>query len=170
MTPLGILPPPTPVVIIIGIGHPDRGDDGAGLRVAEQLAAAGLPAVVHAGDGTSLLELWDGADTAILIDATAIGAAPGTIVRLDATRERLDDCRIEASSHGLGAGFAVEMARALGRLPPTVTLFGIEGGCFEVGAPLSPAVAAACETVAALIRGDVAAYERAQLLEGAAQA
>jgi Ni,Fe-hydrogenase maturation factor len=28
-------------VIVIGIGHPDRGDDAAGLLVARRLAASG---------------------------------------------------------------------------------------------------------------------------------
>jgi hydrogenase maturation protease len=45
------------------------------------------------------------------------------------------------SSHGIGVAEAVELARALGRLPRRLTLIGVEAAGFEVGASLSSAVA-----------------------------
>jgi len=41
----------------------------------------------------------------------------------------------------------VELARALGRLPPRLIIYGIEGKSFEAGAGLSPEVQAAVEGV-----------------------
>jgi hydrogenase maturation protease len=52
-----------------------------------------------------------------------------------------------SSTHAFGVGDAVELARALGRLPRRVVVYGVEGAGFESGAPLSPAVAAAVDDV-----------------------
>ena len=52
-------------------------------------------------------------------------------------------------------GEAVAMARALGRLPKRVVVFGVEGEKFEVGEQLTPAVAAAVPVVVAAVSGEV---------------
>ncbi len=48
-----------------------------------------------------------------------------------------------AGTHAFGVGAAVELARALRRLPPRVVLVGVEAAAFDHGAPLTPEVAAA---------------------------
>ena len=52
---------------------------------------------------------------------------------------------------------AVELARASAGCRRRIVVYGIEGGSFAVGAPLTPAVAAAALDVAAAVRGEVAA-------------
>ncbi len=52
---------------------------------------------------------------------------------------------------------AVELARVLGRLPARTVVFGIEGGSFEIGDRLTPAVAAVIEPTADAVRAEVAA-------------
>ena len=47
------------------------------------------------------------------------------------------------SSHALGVGDAVELARALGRLPRRMIVWGVEAGTLSTGAPLSAEVAGA---------------------------
>ena len=47
-----------------------------------------------------------------------------------------------------GLGEAVELARALGRLPARVELYAIEGACFELGDPMGAAVQGAVVLVA----------------------
>ena len=69
----------------------------------------------------------------------------------DAIRRRCDSLPPSvsaASTHALGLGDAIELARALGRLPERLIVFGIEAAGFEAGADLSPAVAGAIEPVA----------------------
>ena len=44
------------------------------------------------------------------------------------------------STHALGVAEAIELGRALGRLPRRLLVFGIEGGSFDAGAGLSPEV------------------------------
>jgi hydrogenase maturation protease len=52
----------------------------------------------------------------------------------------------------------VELARALGRLPPRLVFFGIEGACFDAGETLTPAVAAAVEQLDLKVGDEVATF------------
>ncbi|MFA6207521.1 MAG: hydrogenase maturation protease, partial [Methylocystis sp.] len=60
-----------------------------------------------------------------------------------------------ASTHGFGLAEALELARALGVLPPRCIVYAIEGEIFDIGAPMSPAVAAAVAVVADRLRADI---------------
>jgi hypothetical protein len=50
---------------------------------------------------------------------------------------------------------AVELGRALGRLPPSLRIYGIEAGQFELGSPPSREVLAAVEELARRIAQEV---------------
>ena len=65
--------------------------------------------------------------------------------RLDASERELPAELFRASTHHVGLAEAVELARALGRLPRRTILFGIEGGSFEIGDELTAEVALAVE-------------------------
>jgi hydrogenase maturation protease len=99
-----------------------------------------------------LLDAWQDAETAIVVDAAASGADPGTLHRYEATAEPAPARALRSSTHAFGLGQAIELARALGKLPSRVVVYAIEGQAFEAGNELSPAVAAAVEpTVAAVL-------------------
>jgi hydrogenase maturation protease len=144
---------------VVCVGNPWRGDDAVGLEVARRLRGE-LPEDVELsereGEPTALLDAWDGADSLWLVDAVSSGAEAGTIHRLDASERELPVELFQASTHHVGLAEAVELARALERLPPTTVVYGIEGGSFELGAELTPAVAVAAERVAAAVREEVA--------------
>jgi hydrogenase maturation protease len=124
-----------------------RGDDAAGLEAARRLGGIELE-----GDTSALVDLLAGAPSAIVIDAVRSGASPGTVHRLDAGAAALPGTlRSSSSSHAVGVAEAIELARVLGRLPETVTVLGIEGERFDLGAPLSDRAAAAIEQVVALV-------------------
>lgn len=129
-----------PSTLIIGVGNRDRGDDGVGPIAVDRLVAKGIPAVEHSYDGAALIDVWEGCDRVILVDAMRSGAQAGTIRRFDASGERLPKGAFAVSSHLFGPVEAVETARALGRLPSNLIVFGIEGGSYGFGDPLSPAV------------------------------
>ena len=82
----------------------------------------------------------------MLLDVVRTGAAPGTLVRLplDAIPEAAAR-EVRASSHGIGPGDALALARALGRPLPRGWLVGVEGERFDAGTALSPAVAEALD-------------------------
>ncbi len=133
--------------MIIGVGNRYRSDDGVGPYLVELLTAHGIDAVAHSGEGIGLMDLWQGADDVVLIDAAMSGAIPGTLHRLDAVTTPVPKNFFRYSSHLFGVAEAVEMARALKRLPPALRLFGIEGQTFTTGTTLSPEVAHTAATV-----------------------
>ena len=99
-------------------------------------------------DPAALLDAFASSPEVILIDAIRSGAPPGTIHRFDATAHALPR-DVFASTHSFGLAEAIELARALNRLPRRLTVYGIEAGDFELGAPLTPAVAAAIDALVA---------------------
>lgn len=141
--------------LILGIGNRFRRDDGVGPAVGDRLAALGIPVREHSGEGAGLIDAWSGKARVVVVDATQSGAAPGTIVRLDAVRAEPPRGLFRYSSHLFGLAEAVETARALGRLPESLVIWGIEGADFGFGDTLTPAVAAAAETVAQRIAADL---------------
>jgi len=148
-------------VVVIGVGNRLRADDGAGLEVARRLREAGLPPGVEIlerdGDPASLMEAWAGAGLAVVVDAVASGGAPGAVLRLDATGGPLPARLFGTSTHALGIGEAVELARALGRLPERIVVYGIEGAGYAPGAARSPAVERAIGEVADRVAAEAGA-------------
>jgi hydrogenase maturation protease len=137
-----------PAEAIIGVGNAFRGDDAVGLEVVrllrERAQAEGIAVYEHEGEPTGLLELWEGAAVAVIVDAVRTGAAPGTIHCADLSSAPLPArLRGASSTHALGVGEAVELARELRRLPARIVLIGVEGRCFDAGAGLSEQVRAA---------------------------
>ncbi len=138
---------------IIGIGNRHRGDDAAGLRVMD-LLKADFATLEHDGEPASLIDAMQGHDRVILVDAVSSGAAAGEIFRLDLQKEGLPGAFTQTSTHSFGIVEAVELARALGKLPPALVFYGIEGKNLAVGDGISPEVQNATETVAASIRAE----------------
>ena len=142
------------------VGNPWRCDDAAGLEVARLLRGtlpAGVELLEREGEPTQLIDAWDGANMLWLVDAVSSGAEPGTLHRLDASEHELPQDLFRRSTHHVGVAEAVELARVLGRLPERTIVFGIEGGSFEIGDELTPAVAAAIDSTADAVRTEVTA-------------
>lgn len=145
---------------MLGIGNAWQGDDAAGLVAAERLrgrAPAGVEVRELEGEPVSLVEAWDGADEVYVVDAVRSGSPPGTVHRLDASDEPLPATLSAASTHTLGVGEAIELARALGRLPARLVVFGIEAESIAAGAELTPAVAGAVDETVELLLAELRA-------------
>lgn len=143
--------------LVIGLGNNFRRDDGAGRIVARTLkAAAGedFRVLEESGEGAALIDTWRGADQVILVDAAHSGAVPGTVHRLDAHAQPIPSNFFHYSTHAFSVAEAVELARALGQLPPRLIVYGIEGKDFSSGEGLSPEVSAAVEEVVRQVKGD----------------
>jgi hydrogenase maturation protease len=145
-------------VVVIGVGNPDRGDDAAGRRVAAALRGvvpAGVVVMESDGDPTTIMDAWTGADRAVLVDAMVSDSRPGTVRRFDATETPLPVSVHLPSTHGMGAAEAVELARSLGRLPPRVLVYGIEGSAFHPGAEMTQAVSDAVDVAKGMVLAEV---------------
>lgn len=135
-------------MLILGLGNFDRSDDAAGLLVARRLRELGVPAREDPGEPLALLEAWSGEPEVIVVDAVVSGRPVGTIGIWNARTTPMPAGVVRGSTHGLGLAEAIELGRALGRLPHRMTVYGIEGACFDFGARASPAVVASVEQVA----------------------
>ncbi|NUN48277.1 MAG: hydrogenase maturation protease [Candidatus Brocadiae bacterium] len=145
-------------VLAIGVGNELRRDDGAGLETVRRLRGqAGLEVREVRGDLSVLAGEWERADRVFLVDAVRSGSAPGTLHRFDAGASPLPAVFARGSTHAIGIAGAVELARALGRLPAALVVFGIEGRDFGHGEGLTPeverGVAAAVLRIAEETRG-----------------
>lgn len=144
--------------MVVGLGNPDRGDDGVGAVVVRALSGRlpdGVELIARSGDMLALIDDWDGVDAVICVDAAARVDTPGRTHRIDAIAEQrlLQDAGL-TSSHAFGLAEVIGLARALGRAPAEIVVYAIEGDCFDVGAPVSAAVAAAAQAVATRIAGE----------------
>lgn len=134
-------------VLVACCGNPLSGDDAFGPLVAKRLSerggapAAGIELIDLGMKPAGLAPHLAGRVAAIVIDAAEPGplAAPGTLVDApfdDELRPRLRHDRA-LSSHGLSIVHELELARALGLLPPRVWLLAAVGEHFTLGAPPS---------------------------------
>ena len=140
--------------LIVGLGRPDRGDDGVGPAVVARLALDDRRDVesMLLDDPTTLIDLWTGRGLVIVVDAVTSGSPPGTIHIIDATTDPLPQGPWAATgSHAFGLGAAVELARALGRLPTRLLLVGVEAENTDHRQGLSLTVAAAVGPAASTV-------------------
>jgi hydrogenase maturation protease len=156
-------------ILVLGIGQSLRGDDAAGLEAVRlwQKQHPDSAGRVHVElselPGLGLLDQLDGMDAAILVDALHSDRAPGSLFCL-----RPDDLRAftpeTQSAHGWGVAETLEMGRSL--VPALakcrITLIGIAGSQFNLGAGLSPEVQAGLVEAAALIEKEVQGLNEAK--------
>lgn len=135
--------------LIAGFGNVLRGDDGFGVEVLRRMADRGLAServeLLDVGTGGIRLaqELQSPFDCLIIVDAATRGGQPGALYTLvvDAVRHTT-----EIDMHTTVPSRALEVAQALGPLPPRIYLVGCEPALVdEWSMELSPAVEAAVD-------------------------
>ena len=141
--------------IVIGVGNRDRGDDAAGPLVCDRLrarpgASASPRMFVCEGSILDLALHWDRDDHVVIVDAMQPGDEPGRVVTIDATVEPLA-VPGAVSTHEIDVSAAIELARAIGRMPARLVLIGIEAAQTDWCTPPSPAVDAAIDSVVDLV-------------------
>jgi hydrogenase maturation protease len=172
-------------LLIAGVGNIFLGDDGFGVEVAGRLAAVDLPEWVHVVDygirGMHLAYDLAGYSSAILVDATARGGAPGTIYVIEPDLPQpataSDDGAAAASNpifnaHGMEPDVVLSMLSMLevdqaadshvhGAETRQVLVVGCEPACVDYGIGLSTPVAAAVDEAVAVVTDLVSAAAQA---------
>jgi hydrogenase maturation protease len=154
------------MTVVVGVGNRYRSDDAAGLEVARLVADAslsGVEAIEHDGEPAGLVETLTGRTVAYVVDALSGEGQAGRVHRFDATDRPVPERPLRHSSHSLGLGEAVELARALGRMPSRLVVLGIEGSRFTAGVGLTPEVSAAVHRVVREILDDLGDEEQAEV-------
>lgn len=146
-----------PNILVIGIGNEYRSDDGVGRTLVRALMPVPerVRVIEHSGEGTALMEVWHDVERVILVDAVHSGGLPGSIYRLDAEVRPIPRQFFHYSTHAFSVAEAIEMARSLGRLPPRLIIYGIEGANFDAGVELSPEIVKIAGEVLQRIRDEI---------------
>ncbi len=142
-------------MLLIGCGNRNRGDDGAGVLVAERLRELGMPSEICTGEALALIEAWSGFDDVVLVDAVVTGAPAGTVWRWEGPEVKIQE-NSPVSTHGFGVAEAIKLARILGRLPKRLRVYGIEGRQFDAGSDVSPEALRAVEELTRQITEEAA--------------
>jgi len=143
--------------LVIGVGNPHAGDDGAGRAVARRLIArndCAFEVRECTGEATALMGAWTGRDDVVLVDACRGAGPPGSVHRIGPDEIDRVATLQHASTHSLGVAGAIGLSRALGTLPARLVIYAIEARHGWEGESLSPAVDHAVDQVVALVMQD----------------
>ncbi|HSL59308.1 MAG TPA: hydrogenase maturation protease [Acidimicrobiales bacterium] len=154
--------------VVIAVGNPFASDDGVAHRIVDA-ARPRLPPEVEVrathGEPARLVELWAGADLAVVVDALADGGPAGRVRVLDGLGDAVGAAggaagdaagRRAGGSHALGVVDAVALGRAVGRLPAALMCVGVTGAAWGPGDELTAAVADAVTSAADAVVAAVA--------------
>jgi hydrogenase maturation protease len=125
-----------PRVRVLACGNPEAGDDAAGL-LAARAARSELPGVevIELGPALRVLDLLEGVDAVVVVDAVRSGDVPGTIIAFDVGSDGFPArYRSALSSHGFGLPETIGLAGSLGPLP-RIAFVGVEVGTLVAGPP-----------------------------------
>ena len=146
-------------VLVLGLGNPLQADDGVGCRVAEALEERQLPPGVEVMDagtpGVGLINLLEGRQRAIIVDAAEMGRPAGEVVRFRPEDVVLTGSTERFSLHRTAVADALALAHALNLPLPEIVFFGVQPGYVGWRDELSPEVAAAVPGLVAAILDEV---------------
>lgn len=142
--------------VVIGLGSPLMGDDGAGLealgRLRDEWDLEDVELVDGGTWGMSLLPVVEDAARLLLLDAIKVGAIPGEVVVLE--RDRLPAyLSRKLSPHEVDLRDVLALARLRGTMPAETVAIGVQPAVVALGTELSPVVRAAIDP---LVRAVVA--------------
>lgn len=131
--------------VVVGLGNPIMGDDGIGLAALERLREAWeIPASVELVDGgtwgMTLLPLIESARRILFLDAIRTGQPVGSLITLLGD-EIPRQVALKVSQHQIDLREVLAVAEFRGTLPPEMVAVGLEPATFELGDPMTPAVA-----------------------------
>ena len=134
-------------ILVIGYGNPYRGDDGFGIRAAEQFEGmntdSGVQVVAAQELRPEFAEMASRVDLLIFLDASTQGQ-PGTVRLTDVA---LAEGATGLFSHDLTPERLLAAAQVIYGCRPHGLLISVTGEDFGIGAQLSPVVAASLPSV-----------------------
>lgn len=153
-------------ILILALGNPLRGDDGAGPAILEELRKKnGLPKTVALLDGgigglETILLIQDYRHV-ILIDAAELGRTPGEWARIKYKDDSVEFRKAiqHESMHKAGLAEALELADTLNILPANIILYAIQpaeiGWSTGISQQVEMAISEICSDICNRINGIV---------------
>jgi len=137
-------------ILVLAVGNQLLSDDGVGMVLLDELARDpsldhGVEFVDGGTQGLGLLGQLTGRKAVVLLDAVALGSAPGTVHVLCSTDllTCVSQAKGCATSHDANAVELLRFAALLDELPPDVVIIGVEPEILTTGIGVSEKVAAA---------------------------
>lgn len=134
----------------MGVGNVDHGDDGFGVRLAEDLVAVGVPDVVIAG---TTPDRWIGQlasfDHVVFLDAVEFGGESGSVVFLDSSEMAARFPQI--STHKISLGMLARWIEAGGTTK--AWLLGVQPESVKSSDQLSAMMQTTRDVLYELLRG-----------------
>jgi hydrogenase maturation protease len=146
-------------VLVAGIGNIFLGDDGFGVEVVRRMADLRLTDVVIADYGIRgvhlALELLDGYDVLVLVDALPMGEPPGTVAIVEPEVLASADGNGPGpvmDAHSMSPAAVLDLLGSMGGNVGRVLVVGCEPLVIEEGMGLSAPVAEAVDAGVAAVR------------------
>ncbi|HEX3015993.1 MAG TPA: HyaD/HybD family hydrogenase maturation endopeptidase [Desulfobacteria bacterium] len=129
-------------IMIMGVGNVLLSDEGAGVHLLSELAKYSLPENVELLEGGTagmeMLHLFEDLAHLIIVDSINAGAEPGAIFKFKPDDISVIPPQFNVSFHQVGLLEVLKMAQIFGKLPKTVTIFGIQPASLDWGMELTP--------------------------------
>lgn len=142
-----------PRTLILGVGNILLRDEGFGVHVIKAMEGSALPKGSDLLDGgTAALDILNHItdyQRLIVIDAVRGGERPGSIYRFTPD-DLTPESKLLTSVHQIDLLDVLRMADALGCMPASVVIIGVEPKAIGVGLELSPELQARVSQVAEL--------------------
>jgi hydrogenase maturation protease len=133
-------------VLILGLGNLLLGDEGVGIHAVRELEKRALPPQVDVVDGgtagLNLLDLMQGYERVIIVDAVDAGEEPGTILRFTPQEVCSETQGAPLSLHQTQVLEVLELATYLGQPLPRIVIYGIQAQAIDWSTELSPVLQA----------------------------
>lgn len=148
-------------ILVLGLGNTLLSDDGVGVHVVTSLQRSSQhdDTIMFVDGGTiglNLLPDVEAADGLILVDASEIGAIPGTVATFEGAAMDAQLGGKKRTPHEVAAFDLIATASMLGRCPPLRALVAVQPQSVEWGlqptAPVIEAIPAAERAVSELLR------------------
>ena len=145
-------------VLVMAVGNILRQDDGFADAVLQRLEELELPEEIELFDaGTSAIDLMDifnGRQKLVVIDAVRGGQAPGTLYRF--SPEQVEAQALPMNSlHQVGLIETLRLGELVDCKPKSTVVIGVQPEATGLGIGLTPKVAAAVEQAVALVLKEI---------------
>jgi hydrogenase maturation protease len=146
---------------VIGVGNILLCDEGIGVHVARELSSGGDMQGVEFVDGgvagATLLNLVEGEDRVVIVDAVDAPFPPGTVVRM--TPDELAGSAAPSwSLHDLNLADTIAMMRLRDTLPEMIVLGVVPADIETYSLELSEPLAARFGEIVEKVRSEIAAF------------
>ena len=147
----------TSAILVLGLGNTLLSDDGVGVHVVMSIgqSAEAEDGVSYLDGGTiglNLLPDVEAADGLILVDASEIGAAAGTVTVFEGAAMDAQLGGKKRTAHEVAASDLIATAKMLGRCPERRALVAIQPASVSWGLEPTEAVRAAIPEACAAVR------------------